>query len=324
MIRQAIKAILFLSLSVLAYWALFGIFNDNVVVFKFLNFAGQVIPYVSLTILLILVWLLKQIKWQVAASLLALPSLAIPFYIVNLSLYERAQDISEHNQTESFSFITFSKMTHNTNYAEIAKVIDCEKYDVINVQEISDLQDFLSAFPSVEEKCNISVDDKNSQLVIFSKFPLKTLLIDDTEITQIELSDGSLISVINIHGIKTISRTTELQLLRIKNILEISTSIDGPLIIAGDFNATHFSQAIYQMKSNFHVAKTDSGLSLNPATWPGESRRLGAFGPWIQIDYVFYKGLSTKNTIIHSSSYGSDHYPVETNFTFLNSDNAHE
>ena len=324
MIRQAIKAILFLSLSVLAYWALFGIFNDNVVVFKFLNFAGQVIPYVSLTILLILVWLLKQIKWQVAASLLALPSLVIPFYIINLSLYEEAQVETHSKNTQSFSFITFSKMSHNTNYTEIAKVIDCEKYDVINVQEIRDLDDFLAVFPSVEQKCNVSVDGKNSQLVIFSKFKMSQKIINGTGVTELHISDKESVILINVHAIKAITRDAGIQKAMVSNFIRIGNEIERPLIIAGDFNATHFNQSSYQMKSNFNEATKNSVSFRNSATWPGESRRLGTFGPWIQIDYVFYKGLSTKNTIIHSSSYGSDHYPVETNFTFLNSDNAHE
>ena len=316
MIRGSIKALLFFSLSVLAYWALFGIFNDNVVVFKFLNFAGQVIPYVSLIILLLLFWFLKQIKWRVVAVLLALPSLAIPFYIINLSLYKEAQIENHSNNTQSFSFITFSKMSHNTNYAEIAKVIDCEKYDVINVQEIVDLEALLRANPQIKKECNIQVDSYHSPLVVFSKFPLSKYKAQSGDIVGIHISGNDIVYLINVRGPKAISQSFERQVALVRNLIKSASALNAPIVVAGDFNATQFNQAIYQMKSNFHVAKSDSGLSLNPATWPGESRRLGIFGPWIQIDYIFYKGLNSASTFVHSNSYGSDHYPVETEFSF--------
>lgn len=324
MIQVTLKALSFFSLSVLAYWALFGIFNDNVVVFKFLNFAGQVIPYVALTILLLLLLLLKQIKWRVGVALLALPSLVIPFYVINLSLYHSPQDISEHTTTESFSFITFSKMSHNTNYAEVAKVIDCEKYDVINVQEIRDLKDFLAEFPSIETKCNVAINEKNSQLVIFSKFKMNQKKLNGIGVTELHIRDKERVILINVHAIKAITSTADSQNTMVSNFIKLAKKNEQPIIIAGDFNATHFNQSIYQMKSNFEYAKPDSKLLGNSATWPGESRRLGIIGPWIQIDYIFYKGFSTKNTIIHNSSYGSDHYPLETYFTFPQGHKVHE
>ena len=316
MIRVILKALLFFSLSVLAYWALFGIFNDNVVVFKFLNFAGQVIPYVSLSMLLLLFWLLKQMKWRVVAVLLALPSLAIPFYIINLSLYEEVPVDTHSNNTQSFSFITFSKMSHNNNYTEIAKVIDCEKYDVINVQEIRDLEEFLTENPQIKLTCNIFVDEKNTQLVTFSRFEMHWKMINQRRLIELTVNENLRILLVNVHAIKAITRDVTSQNKMVGNFVELARQVQQPIIVAGDFNATQFNQAIYQMKSNFHFAKADSGLSLNPATWPGESRRLGIFGPWIQIDYIFYKGLNSANTFVHSNSYGSDHYPVETEFSF--------
>lgn len=317
MIRGSIKALLLFSLSVLAYWALFGIFNDNVLVFKFLNFAGQVIPYVALVFLIIVVALLKQTKWRVLATIVAIPSITIPFFIINLSLYEGSYEIAESSKTESFSFITFSKMSHNKNYAEIAKVTDCTRYDVINVQEMRDLEEFLAENPQIRQTCYISVDEKNNQLVTFSKFEMRRKVINQLGVIEVKVSERLRVLLVNVHAIKAITRDVTSQNTMVSNFLELAKLAQQPIIVAGDFNATHFNQAIYQMKSNFDYAQPHSSITGNVATWPGESRRLGAFGPWIQIDYIFYQGLHSSNTYVHSTSYGSDHYPVETEFSFV-------
>lgn len=276
---------------------------------------GQIIPLVALAALLLLIWVYNGSKLKWIGAILAVPPIVIPLIIPNLNTYKGAELFGDQNTISKFSFITFSKMTHNRNYSEIAKLIDCQKYDIIQVQEIPDLSVFLQANPKVSVNCNFLVNTKYENLVTFSKYPLSQQLISNQEVVNVHLNFNNHVSLINVRGAKAITRANDRQMNGVKRIIKAAEKLEGPVIVAGDFNATHFNSAILLMKKHFFNATIDSYFTSRHSSWPGEGRRLGLLGPWIQIDYIFFKGLESNNTFVHSESYGSDHYPIETTFS---------
>lgn len=275
---------------------------------------GQVVPIFALSLLIALVWLCRESKLKWLAVAVALPAMIIPLIISNLSIYKEELTATNTKSEVSFSFISFSKMSHNKNYSEIAKVIDCNKYDVIQVQEILDLDNFLAANPTVADTCNISVNKKHKQLVTFSAFPVSSYEENGLFLTRVEVAGDLIVSLLNVHAIKAITSSADRQTGAVTRYIKLSENIDGPLIVAGDFNATPFNASVLQMKKHFNHAQVENHFTNRYSTWPAEGRRLGTLGPWIQIDYIFYQGLKSENTFVHNSSYGSDHYPIETSF----------
>ena len=311
----AVRVFLFSLLCLLATWSLVGVFNDSIIVFKFLNFFGQLIPYISIILGATLFWLSKKsnLKWVVI--IVCLPCIVIPFLVPSLNLFTGPLiPNSTMGEEHKFTFITFSKMSHNTNYDEISKIVDCKKFDVIHVQEIRDIDAFLSAAPSVTKHCNYIEHPGKNSLITFSKYPLKLSSVQNKTFIEANIANQS-IALINVHALKTITRSSHSQINLAKNLANLKRAISMPMIIAGDFNATPFNESIMLMRKHFKQTRFDNSFMARRSTWPGEARRLGTFGPLIQIDYIFYEGLSSQNTFIHESSYGSDHYPMQTTFS---------
>ena len=310
-----VKAFLFLLLILLAAWSLIGIFDDSVIAFKFLNFFGQLVPYFSLALAASLFYLLKASRLKWLAITICLPSFIVPFLAPSVNLYTGLDTpLSPNAAEQNFTFITFSKMSHNLNYAEVAKVIDCTKYDVIQVQEIWDLPALLAAFPKVAEHCNYAVHPEKPSLATFSKFPLVAKTVEGKAFVEVNINEVP-VAVVNVHALKAITRGADSQIAQAKRMVKLEQTLNMPTIVAGDFNATPFNESIMLMRKHFKQAQLDSGMFTRRSTWPGEARRLGTFGPLLQIDYIFYKGLNSANTFIHESSYGSDHYPMQTTFS---------
>lgn len=310
-----VKAFLFLLLILLAAWSLVGIFDDSVIAFKFLNFFGQLVPYVSIALAALLFYLLKASRFKWVAIIICMPSFIIPFVVPSINLYTGLDaPLTPSAAKQKFTFITFSKMSHNLNYAEVANVIDCTKYDVIQVQEIWDLPAFLAAFPKVKEYCKYAIHPEKPSLATFSKFPLVAKTVEGKAFVEVNVNEVP-IAVVNVHALKAITRTADSQIAQAKRMVKLEQALDLPTIVAGDFNATPFNESIMLMRKHFKQAQLDSGMFTRRSTWPGEARRLGTFGPLLQIDYIFYKGLNSAETVIHESSYGSDHYPMETTFS---------
>lgn len=311
----AVRLFLFLLLLTLATWSLVGIFDDSIVLFKFLNFFGQLIPFISITLGAMLFWLLRTSNLKWATVFVCIPSTVIPILVPNLNLYtglETPQSllVGEHQ----FTFITFSKMSHNTNYAEVAKVIDCTRFDVIHVQEIRDIDVFLNVAPSVTKHCHYAEHPEKPTLFTFSKYPLKVSSVQGNTFIETVIANQS-IALINVHALKTITRSADSQTNLAKRMEDLKQAIKMPIIVAGDFNATPFNESIMLMRKQFQEVRLSNSLAARRSTWPGEVRRLGSLGPLLHIDHIFYEGLSSHNTFIHASSYGSDHYPIQTTFS---------
>lgn len=84
----------------------------------------------------------------------------------------------------------------------------------------------------------------------------------------------------------------------------------GPLILAGDGNATVFTPEMRALREILQDAWDQGGFGLG-FTFPGPWRRLGMLGPWLRIDYIFHDAaLDTMSARRVDDATGAGHYPV--------------
>jgi vancomycin resistance protein VanJ len=91
----------------------------------------------------------------------------------------------------------------------------------------------------------------------------------------------------------------------------------GPLILAGDANATPFTPEIRALDGLLRDAWDEAGYGLG-ATFPGPWRRLGVLGPWLRIDYVFHNAAFAAVAARRiDDAAGAGHYPVWAELALL-------
>lgn len=123
-------------------------------------------------------------------------------------------------------------------------------------------------------------------------------------LTQYELTDGRLLSLINLHSINFTFDLSAYQE-QIQILLNQLTHVHGPLIIAGDFNS--WSEERLQI-----LKKLFSPLDLK-AVYFEKDARLRVFGH--ALDHIYYRDLN----LIQSDSVatdGSDHAWMSAKFDF--------
>lgn len=84
----------------------------------------------------------------------------------------------------------------------------------------------------------------------------------------------------------------------------------GPLILAGDANATPFAREVRELREVLPDTWDEAGWGLG-ATFPGPWRRAGLFGPWLRIDYIFHNAaFDAVSARRIDEAAGAGHYPV--------------
>jgi len=95
------------------------------------------------------------------------------------------------------------------------------------------------------------------------------------------------------------------------HLMAMFEEMPGPKIIAGDFNATPLVSPIQQMETRLQSAFANAGKGFG-FTFPTPARRLGAVGPFLQIDYIFhsedFETLQAKVMPNHPPL--ADHFPI--------------
>ena len=154
---------------------------------------------------------------------------------------------STQSKKNTLSVVSFSKMSRNDNFKELANIIDCNEFDLIVVQEIPDFDTFIN---STDYKRNcFSVYNENVKKAVFSKFTIE----DRGNLGANQLVDISIgkeiITVINVRLDKGIFNS-QLQIMQADSLAKAIKKIDNKLIVLGDFNS--MVQTIIQSIQSSH------------------------------------------------------------------------
>ena len=214
------------------------------------------------------------------------------------------------NQT-LYKVMTYSKMGRNHDIGAVARVVLKEKPDILFMQEITeeDAGELIRLMSGTyADPLSFIADDHYG--LILSRY---------TVISRLQKGDGSLaadiflpegrIRVWNVHLQKSLS-STDIQYKLVEQLAERVGKEDGPVLVAGDFNATVLNGPYVVIRNQLDNAFEKVGFGFG-FTFPSPARRSGILTPFMRIDHIFYNSRFTAHQayVVHDAG-GSDHYPV--------------
>ncbi len=223
------------------------------------------------------------------------------------------------SRTHRLTLITHNVMADNWHYRELYTWLASQPADVVVLQEVSTgLSAMLRNLRNIYPHQIIVVDDASSDseinrslegLAVLSRYPV----LEHEVLRPADGVDPALIARLSIVGaddpwlvaLHPWDPLTPANLTArdryLAEIVEATTRLDGPIIIAGDFNATPYTPAFQAILKATHTTTfTDF-----PATFPAA---LGPLG--IPIDHVLVGGIRLAN-LETLPSIGSDHLPLK-------------
>ncbi|WP_172123620.1 MULTISPECIES: endonuclease/exonuclease/phosphatase family protein [unclassified Devosia] len=244
-------------------------------------------------------------RWRAGLlALLALLSVGQGGWII-YGQQQARQAAAARPVTQTVELVSFNILNNNTeNGPAIAGMLAASSADVAFTLESAPLFPELGALAAVYPYRIGCEQELTCDLTMFSRTPLEdvqTLSLSNFSqqrvITARTRIGGEAVTLVAVHLTKPyFDMQSEAELRRLRDILE---AVEGPAIIAGDFNAAPWSYAINRLVrgSQLQVAP------FYPSTWPPEFGPLG-----VPIDNVFTRG----NAVVESlaalpETFGSNH-----------------
>jgi endonuclease/exonuclease/phosphatase (EEP) superfamily protein YafD len=246
--------------------------------------------------------LLQSIRFHVVALMLPLVLIllvgrawirALLFTVVaGFSIYEGGSIVASQQALRSsvadagtrplFTFIGFNLLTFNENGAQLADLLTGSDADILLTMESDPIYDHMDQMratfpyvsPCVERICDVR---------LFSRVPLENVRVRSVGgmwknrfvLAEAEI-DGVRFTIAAAHLTKPYFDHEAAE--EISAITHALGEIKGPLLLAGDFNAAAWSDAVARMARRAELAPGPG----YPATWPVRSGPLG-----VPIDNVF-------------------------------------
>ncbi|MCA9800890.1 MAG: endonuclease/exonuclease/phosphatase family protein [Cyanobacteria bacterium HKST-UBA02] len=203
--------------------------------------------------------------------------------------------------------------SHNRSFPGLAAFIKETDADIVCLEEVRpETDEYLRANIPGSYTTRISVPRKdNFGIAVYSKLPfdkLEAVSLCKAEIPSITGSfeiAGKSGHLICTHTLPPINTTVfDFRNEQLSRLAELVNTYDGPVVLAGDLNASPYSFYFQQLLSSTGLQDTERGRGLRP-TWPAG---LPVFD--IPIDHILVKGgLVTLSRDVFDGS-GSDHRAV--------------
>lgn len=223
-------------------------------------------------------------------------------------LYWGRHTVSQPATSQPFKVMAFNIYAHNDRYADVAALLKRERPDVLCIEELTTAWDreIRHHFPYRFAIPN----DGSFGGGIYSQHPL-------TDPVTIPLSAGNIsvqatvnlpsgpVRVVVVHAFPAVSAlATELRNEQIQSLIAHLQSLEGPVIVLGDFNSSVWSWPLSSLTRQTGLFDSSRGFGLQ-TTWPAHNLCLR-----VPIDHVFVSSeLEVVNRCIGPFS-GSDHAPV--------------
>jgi vancomycin resistance protein VanJ len=215
--------------------------------------------------------------------------------------------------------VTFNHLEGRPDDAGAAKSIAALHPDILFAQKVYDTEAFRAAMTAAGlSGFHSFLSSGNSQLIL-SRFPIIRAHDDRDGIwTDIALA-GEEVRLRGLYAPRPVLETGKPALYReyYARLDEEIRARTAPLIVAGDGNASIFTPEIRQLRTRLLDAWDEAGFGLG-ATFPGPWRRIGIFGPFVRIDYVFHNDAFAAVAARRiDDAAGAGHYPVWAELSFL-------
>lgn len=302
-----ISILLLLTQFIILSWSVIGIQNDDLRIFRYLNYFGFFV--MAITVANVFFFFFLNVKGSVNFVFYGFSLVALLFQLIKFFPYY----IGDTGYGDSnITVVSFSKMTLNKDLSKITKIVDCSLYDVIMIQESFGME------PMVYKECNSITNDKGS-LSIYSRYNLvQTFDYGFAFGASLKVGQKN-IEFITLRLDKTLSNNGyNLHNKEVSKLLSyLKKSEYTHYVIGGDFNSTLFNSTPkkFLRYADYMVAPSKW---LFDSTFPSNQRRIGMFGSMLRIDHIFAKGFKVKNLEVSKDSYGSDHFPIIASLELIN------
>lgn len=214
---------------------------------------------------------------------------------------------------------TLSNRTQNTDMAATARALKARVADIFVLQEIADPAALIDALTGLYRPGRRPHHCAMGSYVIVSRFrigPARRLAGNVAIRCPVDLPGGPAI-VYAVHLPRALTDGGR-QMQAVSVLLADAARQAGPVIIAGDFNATPLTGTMQRAAGALVNAFDQAGRGPG-FTFPTPARRLGAVGPFLRIDHVLlgpaFRPVWARAARWHPP--GADHFPVETGFADL-------
>lgn len=205
-----------------------------------------------------------------------------------------------------FRFLSFNVLTGNRQASALVDAIIADPPDVALFMESPGIEPYLDRLATVFPYRIGCDNSRTCDISLHSRFPFEEGTIrnlppagSERFVTGRVLIEGTPVTVVGTHLTKPYFDTISQRELYV--ISQWMRQIEGPVVLAGDFNAAPWSSPI---------ARLGREQQLIPGPWPAATWpvRLGPLG--VPIDNVFTRGSARLLTLEAGESFGSNHRPL--------------
>ncbi len=280
--------------------------------FTLVRLVSHVAPLFTGWLILLAIPAILLRKGILAISLL---TLAIPLSLPFVNLFDSSEIETAVGQT--YKVMTYSKMGRNHNIDSVAQVVLSEKPDVLFVQEIDEreTESLIKLSSNIYDGALVFYFADEHYGLILSRYKVNSLLKkgDYSQAAEIEFPENSA-RVWNVHLQKSFGNTDQ-QYQMADQLAGQIESVNNPVIVAGDFNATVVNYPYKKIKQKLENAFENAGSGFG-FTFPSPARRLGLLTPFMRIDHIFYsRQFDVHQSYVVEQAGDSDHYPVVAIFS---------
>jgi vancomycin resistance protein VanJ len=284
---------------------------------QILNYLG---PWLLLPLIpaLLLALALKR-RWL--SLTLAIPTLLIGITYAPLFMPRSSLVLADSSH---FKVMSFNVWYLNRDIDSAAALVIRENPDILLMQETRSrvathiFAEWQAAAP--DRSLYISQNSDTRQTII-SRFPITPIdnVTSEGRAQKVLLqTPGGPLNVWNIHASQP--RLWQRHYYQARALAHSIEQVNGPLLVAGDFNTTEQAEAYGLINDRLENAHWNAGWGFGfsfPANQP-RIKRIPVPLPVIRIDHIFYNdGLFVYNAGTLSDSGGSDHYPVTAEFSLV-------
>lgn len=242
-------------------------------------------------------------RWRAALFALALAVLIVPGALSLLRLHERRVDMTNPPVAE-LRVLSFNVLADNPQSDDAARFIVETAPDIAVVMETPGVERQLDAIGQVlpyrvgcekPGSCDISIFSSRP-IISGAMHPMAPFRRERLATAVVNIG-GQTVTVVAVHLSKPHFDFISWQ--EIDQIRALVRTIEGPVIMAGDFNAAPWSESMTYLADGLDLVPPP----WHPGTWPVEA---GDFG--VPIDNMFTRGGAQIMTIgSGADSHGSNH-----------------
>ena len=216
-----------------------------------------------------------------------------------------------------FRVVTYNTWFRNHDYAAIGRFLAQTQADVIVIEErdrddgVQRIADFLQSHP---HSFNAGL---RHGAIVFSRWPIVSAeslpLAESPGVRAARVTvdwQGTPVTVLGVHLHWPLGpRASRLRNTELASVASFAAAHDGLLIVAGDFNATPWSQHFRESLQRSKLSDCAAGHGLAPS-WPSQFPPLG-----IRIDHCWMSRHWRSVDVRLGPSHGSDHLPLIADLT---------